>query len=30
MPIWLAQVLDIEDLGRIGESRSVCPYFLAR
>lgn len=30
MPNWLAQVLDIEDLGRIGESRSVCPYFLAR
>jgi len=26
----LLQVLDIEDLGRIGESRSVCPYFLAR
>ncbi|PRW44978.1 Regulator of telomere elongation helicase 1 [Chlorella sorokiniana] len=25
-----AEVLDIEDLGRIGESRSVCPYYLAR
>lgn len=24
------QVLDIEDLARIGESRSVCPYYLAR
>lgn len=24
------QVLDIEDLARIGESRAVCPYFLAR
>lgn len=24
------EVLDIEDLARIGESRSVCPYYLAR
>ena len=25
-----AEVLDIEDLHRIGESRTVCPYYLAR
>jgi hypothetical protein len=25
-----AEVLDIEDLARIGESRTVCPYYLAR
>jgi hypothetical protein len=25
-----AEVLDIEDLGRIGEARTACPYYLAR
>ena len=25
-----SEVLDIEDLARVGESRAVCPYFLAR